>query len=75
MSIFFSSERRQALAGIVQACMITQHMLFIGFSLNDTNFVNIASTVKKVRGITHGFALAARGPDNLTHHVLFACRL
>jgi hypothetical protein len=29
--------------------MITQHMLFIGFSLNDTNFVTIASTVKKVR--------------------------
>eukprot|EP01120_Amphizonella_sp_Union-15-10_P013956 TRINITY_DN6594_c0_g1_i1.p1 TRINITY_DN6594_c0_g1~~TRINITY_DN6594_c0_g1_i1.p1 ORF type:complete len:331 (-),score=82.83 TRINITY_DN6594_c0_g1_i1:14-1006(-) len=40
-------ERRQALAGIVQAQMITRHMLFVGFSLSDNNFFNIASTVKK----------------------------
>jgi hypothetical protein len=35
------------LAGIVQALMLTKHMLFVGFSLSDTNFLNIASTVKK----------------------------
>lgn len=41
------SERKAALAGIVQTLLITKHMLFIGFSLNDENFFKIASTVKK----------------------------
>jgi hypothetical protein len=41
------NERNQALAGIVQAMLITKHMLFLGFSLSDDNFYNIASTVRK----------------------------
>lgn len=41
------SERRAALSGIVQTLLMTKHMLFVGFSLNDDNFFKIASTVKK----------------------------
>jgi hypothetical protein len=39
--------RRQALAGIVQALLITRHMLFVGFSLNDDNFHRIADAVRR----------------------------
>jgi hypothetical protein len=38
-------ERREALAGIVQALLITRHMLFIGFSLEDDNFHHIVRAV------------------------------
>jgi hypothetical protein len=42
------AERRGALAAIVQAMLITRHMLFVGFSLNDDNFQRIADEVRKV---------------------------
>jgi hypothetical protein len=42
------SDRRQALAGIVQAMLMTRHMLFVGFSLRDDNFLRIADDVRKV---------------------------
>lgn len=32
------ASRRSALRGIVQSLLITRHMLFAGFSLNDDNF-------------------------------------
>jgi len=35
------ADRRAALAGIVQALLITRHMLFVGFSLTDDNFHRI----------------------------------
>ena len=38
---------RRALAGIVQALLITRHMLFVGFSLRDDNFHQIAYDVRK----------------------------
>lgn len=41
-------ERRAALAGIVQALLITKHMVFVGFSLGDPNFHRIADDVRKV---------------------------
>jgi hypothetical protein len=41
------AERRAALAGIVQALLITRHMLFVGFSLNDDNFHRIADDVRR----------------------------
>lgn len=45
------SDRRGALAGIVQALLITRHMLFVGFSLSDDNFHRIVDDVRKaVRG-------------------------
>lgn len=42
------SDNRGALAGIVQALLITRHMLFVGFSLTDDNFLRIADEVRKV---------------------------
>jgi len=42
---------KQALAGIVQAMLMTRRMLFVGFSLTDDNFHRIASDVRQaVRG-------------------------
>ena len=41
------SERRAALAGIVQAMLMTRHMLFVGFSLADENFHRIAHDVRQ----------------------------
>lgn len=46
-------DRRGALAGIVQALLITRHMLFVGFSLTDDNFHRIVDDVRK----------ASRGSD------------
>ena len=40
-------ERRAALRGIVQAMLITKHMLFVGFSLTDDNFLRIIDDVRK----------------------------
>lgn len=40
-------ERREALAGIVQALLITRHMLFVGFSLDDDNFHHIVRAVRR----------------------------
>jgi hypothetical protein len=42
------SDTRGALAAIVQAMLITHHMLFVGFSLRDDNFLRIADEVRKV---------------------------
>ncbi len=50
------AERRAALSGIVQALLITRHMLFVGFSLNDDNFHRIADEVRRALG-------SAVGPD------------
>ena len=40
-------ENRSALAGIVQALLITRHMLFVGFSFTDDNFHRIAHAVRQ----------------------------
>src|SRR5262249_24393238 len=42
-------QRRVALAGIVQAMLLTRHMLFVGFSLNDDNFHKVADAVRRAR--------------------------
>jgi hypothetical protein len=42
-------QRRQALAGIVQALLMMRHMLFVGFSLKDDNFHRIADAVRRAR--------------------------
>jgi len=46
-------ERKQALAGIVQALLLTKHMLFVGYSLADDHFFNIASTVRRAMRSQH----------------------
>ncbi|HET6818729.1 MAG TPA: SIR2 family protein [Mycobacteriales bacterium] len=43
----FSAEQ-SALAGIVQSLMFTRHMLFVGFSLVDDNFIRIADDVTRI---------------------------
>lgn len=40
-------ERSAALAGIVQAMLITRHMLFVGFSMTDDNFHRIVDAVRR----------------------------
>ncbi len=40
-------EQRAALAGIVQAQLITKQMLFVGFSMSDANFLRIADAVRR----------------------------
>jgi hypothetical protein len=37
-----------ALAGVVQSLLFTRHMLFVGFSLVDENFIRIADDVTKI---------------------------
>ena len=44
------AERRAALAGIVQALLITHRMLFVGFSMSDENFHRIADDVRRSLG-------------------------
>jgi hypothetical protein len=40
-----------ALEGILQAALLTRHMLFIGFSLRDDNFIRILDAVRRVVGV------------------------
>jgi hypothetical protein len=42
-------ENLPALAGVVQAFLITRHMLFVGFSLADDNFHRIVDAVRRLR--------------------------
>jgi hypothetical protein len=41
-------QKHAALAGIVQALLITRHMLFLGFGLQDQNFHRIVEDVRQV---------------------------
>lgn len=41
------AERNAALAGIVQAMLITRHMLYLGFGLGDDNFLRIVDAVRR----------------------------
>jgi hypothetical protein len=43
-------ERRGALAGLVQGLLLTRHLLFVGFSLTDDNFLAIVDDVRRARG-------------------------
>lgn len=44
-------ENRTALAGIVQALLLTRHMLFVGFSFADDNFHRIAHAVRQAMSL------------------------
>lgn len=53
---------RAALAGLVQGLLITRHMLFVGFSLNDDNFHRIADAVRQaVQRQPFGTSLSVAG--------------
>jgi hypothetical protein len=43
-------ERLPALGGMVQAFLVTRHVLFVGFSLTDDNFHRIVDAVRRLRG-------------------------
>lgn len=40
--------QRTALAGIVQSLLLTKHLLFVGFSLDDDNFHRMADDVRRI---------------------------
>ena len=42
-------ERLPALAGVVQALLVTRHVLFVGFSLTDDNFHRVVDAVRRLR--------------------------
>lgn len=42
-------DERRALEGVVQSLLLTSHLLFVGFSLTDENFLAMADAVSKVR--------------------------
>jgi hypothetical protein len=42
------SHQWAALEGILQAALITRHILFVGFSLTDPNFIRIVDAVRRV---------------------------
>lgn len=59
------AERNAALAGIVQAMLVTRHMWFVGFGLDDDNFHRIVDAVRR--------AVTGAGRDRLGSAVtLFA---
>lgn len=41
-------QRRAALGGVVQAMLLTKHVLFLGFSLKDENFFRVADAARQV---------------------------
>eukprot|EP00977_Amphora_coffeiformis_P010306 scaffold2388_cov163-Amphora_coffeaeformis.AAC.2 len=42
----YDSSRHQALGGLVQASLMTKHLLFVGFSLTDPNYLRIIEQVR-----------------------------
>lgn len=66
---------REALSGIIQALLITKHMCFVGFSLRDDAFNQIAATVRRAMypaeasDPTRLAATAAIGADTATRAV------
>jgi hypothetical protein len=47
---FRYTEKNAALAGIVQAMLVTKKLLFVGFGLKDENFLRILDSVRRVIG-------------------------
>lgn len=58
-------DRRIALRGIVQGMLMTRHLLFVGFSMHDDNFHQIADDVRKALGEGHRFGTVASVERNL----------
>lgn len=44
---YSTSSRTQALDGLVQASLLTKHLLFVGFSLTDPNYLRIIDQVRE----------------------------
>mmetsp|Transcript_21827 Transcript_21827/g.64381 ORF Transcript_21827/g.64381 Transcript_21827/m.64381 type:complete len:382 (-) Transcript_21827:299-1444(-) len=43
----YESSRYKALGGLLQASLMTKHLLFVGFSLTDPNYLNIVEQVRR----------------------------
>jgi hypothetical protein len=43
----FEKGRLKALGGVVQANLLTSHMLFVGFSMTDPNYLRILNEVRR----------------------------
>lgn len=54
------AEDRGALMGIVQAMLLTRHMLFVGFSLDDPNFHRVADSVRRAAAPSAGARTAGK---------------
>lgn len=44
----------RAIQAVVESLMMTSHLLFVGFSMGDPNFVEVAKRVKSVRALAEG---------------------
>jgi hypothetical protein len=60
-------ERNAALAGIVQAMLITKRMLFVGFSFSDDNFLRIVDAVRRA---VRGWGNQAPEPEQLGYALM-----
>lgn len=60
-------DRFAAMAGIVQSTLLTRHLLFVGFSLDDDNFQRIFDSVRKARHPAVDDTASADTADNLLH--------
>lgn len=52
-----------ALAGVVQAMLLTRHMLFVGYSLSDDNFHRIMHQVRSVTSSKRDTEVSGRGEE------------
>ena len=66
-----NAERNAALGGIMQALLLTKHMLFLGFSLDDDNFHRLFDAVRKAQpeGLASGLGTS---PTSLMRSGRFA---
>jgi hypothetical protein len=52
-----------ALRGIVQAMLLTRHMLFVGYSLSDEDFHQLVHEVRQAKGVSHTAPGSATGEE------------
>jgi hypothetical protein len=58
------ADRFAALSGIVQTMLLTRHMLFVGFSLDDDNFQRIFDTVRRAHATQMDTSSSLLEPPN-----------
>jgi len=64
---FISSGRNMALTGMVQATLMTSHMLFIGFSMADKSYSNIVEQASHSMA-SHSMASHSMASHSMTSH-------
>ena len=66
------SDRFAALSGIVQSLLLTKHLLFVGFSLDDDNFIRIYDSVKKAKGTPDTDRSLTKGQGEQNRYKIFS---